>query len=1245
MKQFLVKYIAVPIAIYAVVMITGIVIMGSNDAFNGLVAAFFFGFPVLTISWWINSFSRWLYKSRRWETIPFIVSNLVIGFDIPLVTLTIVLATTGSDSEVGIVETLLILGSMLGGIVWIIHSIYKRISSSDWKYTSIHMLPLRFEISNISFLRNASPTKSFETMLSHTESFEKMLSHTKSKEKRISEKPKKSIFRAVNIPVDADQSLDIPVPAPTSSDTQKTQKDNPRIQGVDYLSKDDLSRVIDLAYKGFDKKFDSGFKKFDQSYVKPFEQFDQSFRDWNDFDKLYDEAQKVYDNQYDRATKIYDELYDQVQGIYDRFYDEIYENSDMSSNQFDILEKVIMDKFEEQTDLLYEKYDQRLDHIYQEYDKRLDRYNDDEYTPVFQTGDKEKTDSLKLDLSPSSFKQMCADAYADFDKVYENAYVEFDKNIESPFLEFDRTFKKWDDFDELYDQAYEVYDTLYDQAYEIYDELYDQAYEKYDTLYDQAYDAYQDQDGYTKDNEFEQLREIARSKFDEQVEILRSQFNERTSRAHTEFHKRLNRESTQSTVSQHPTDKNKASTQETEKQSDRRTLISKIFSSVSDLTASRSEDIPIPPPNDTSNIGRSNSARDVNTTDKVYRPQPKFRLSFSSPSDDFISEAKKHVNRTEKQCEPVPFMQYWPTYSTMSKAQQKYYFYWRTQLRQGVRLPADTSYLFVYIYEVINLIGFDNPRDAFDHLVKFWGYYRKLVPKLDNYLPDWIADFIVIHKLPTDPLKWYGRIAKMGSLSDEDLLIEAWLQSNDGYDVLSNDIIFRLADYNQTKSKFYKQQADAVDLDNAYKKGIEAVDAYLKAETGKSLFELHQSSRTRALRRRPFASAVHEYPDSEIHIATVHFWYGNEALSDALKNIVKHTENVVREKNGYRYKLRDIELDPKWETAIESAFTVAPAKRELEIDLSEVAQLQEESEAIRERLIVDVSSEVKAKIDIPTINTDATQAESTAARVELDMSEIANIQAESEVLRDKLVIEDDWLEPEDAPLSDDQSQQNATNAGYLVRPDDVPEELLTDLAEVAVIMGDSTGSRSKVIAHMMTNDWQCSAESIQTILDNEFANVIIDEINEAAMDEIGDSLVFEEDDAWVIIEEYRDEIQYILEHPEYQEQVVTQNAPSEIYAELDDEWAEFTDQMEPHYWDALAAILNGEDVETRIDAIAQRHHQTGNILIDAINEISYETIGDILIDTAETPPVVVEDELENMKELLNWAVTRQLIEV
>src|SRR5690606_33025845 len=101
------------------------------------------------------------------------------------------------------------------------------------------------------------------------------------------------------------------------------------------------------------------------------------------------------------------------------------------------------------------------------------------------------------------------------------------------------------------------------------------------------------------------------------------------------------------------------------------------------------------------------------------------------------------------------------------------------------------------------------------------------------------------------------------------------------FDLLSNDLIYRLANYNPTKSKFYKQHRVETDLDTAYKKGVQAVDKHLRGQSEQSLFGHYQSHRTRRIRRRPFASALHAYPENEIEIATVYFWLGNEQLGDA----------------------------------------------------------------------------------------------------------------------------------------------------------------------------------------------------------------------------------------------------------------------------------------------------------------------------------------------------------------------------
>jgi hypothetical protein len=1064
MKQLLIKYLFKPLGFYVVGLITLLIIVNVNIPAFGLAAGYFFGFPLLTVVWWVIAFSRSLYNNRHWESIPFLLANLATAFGIGILGFSFGIATIEVSAGLGLTSVLI---GILGGFGWFIRSVYQRITSQHWRYDSIHMQPLEFQLHMINPL-TAIKSRLFRT--APTINIDK----PKSKQKQIrSSRPKERKTESQRNRIAAQK-----ISSKSDIRSQIRAYEAPSI--AEMLGKrspeNDFTKISEEAFENFGATVNQAFAELEQSYIRRFASLDIQ-----DMDEFYDATDAIHDEAYDKAYQIYDQLFDKANDVCDKLYDKAYE---------------AYDKLTDQT-----------------FDTYLSSNHNDEWL------DKALAESL------------------------ENS---------------------------------------------------------------------------------QRYHRLADSVFDKQIEKLQDSFDDHIN----DLGNTLAEQRTQKRGDQTTQGKRGAKT------------ITGIFRTVSDDTSTDSSGVPIPP-----RSSQRSERVEPSSTEDVYRPQPTFRLSFSTQRSDFITEAKKHVNRTEKPCDSVPFMQYWPTYSAMNKAQQQYYFYWRTQLRQGVRLPADTSYLFVYIYEVINMVGFDNPRDAFDHLVEFWGYYRKLVPKLDNYLPDWIADFIVIHNLPIDPLKWYGRIAKLGSLGDEDLLIEAWLQSGDSLDVLSNDIIFRIADYDPTMSKFYKKQANIVNLDDAYKKGIEAVDEYVKAATGKPLFELYQSSRTRNIRRRPFASAVHEYTDNTIQIATVHFWYGNEALGDALKNIVKHTENIVREQNDYRYKLRDIDLDPKWKNAIETAFNVAHPKRKIEIDLSDVAQLQKESETIRQRLTVDDNTASHANLPAIKADADNEQPETTEAHVELDISEIEKLKADSEAVRDKLVIEEDWLEPEVVTLSEDQTQLASSSLGYLIRPDDAPKDLLTDITEVAVIMGESTGTKSRVIAHIMINDWQCSTESIQSILDKEFANVIIDEINEAAIDQIGDSLIFEEDNNWVILEEYRDEVQYILEHPEYQKQVLTQNTPTEVYAELEDEWAEFTDQMESHYWDVLAAILSGEDVEHRVDAIASRYQQTGNILIDAINEISYETIGDILIDTAEHPPVVVEDEIDNMKELLNWAVNRQLIEV
>jgi hypothetical protein len=110
--------------------------------------------------------------------------------------------------------------------------------------------------------------------------------------------------------------------------------------------------------------------------------------------------------------------------------------------------------------------------------------------------------------------------------------------------------------------------------------------------------------------------------------------------------------------------------------------------------------------------------------------------SFESRSGSFRTQAEKFISRSVNKAIFEPFMSYWPTYGSMSENQQQWYFHWRTNIRMGHYIQTDLSYIFVYVYELINGIGYSDDGDGLNKLIEIWNVYRPTFPKLDNYLPD-----------------------------------------------------------------------------------------------------------------------------------------------------------------------------------------------------------------------------------------------------------------------------------------------------------------------------------------------------------------------------------------------------------------------------------------------------------------------------------------------------------------------------
>lgn len=87
------------------------------------------------------------------------------------------------------------------------------------------------------------------------------------------------------------------------------------------------------------------------------------------------------------------------------------------------------------------------------------------------------------------------------------------------------------------------------------------------------------------------------------------------------------------------------------------------------------------------------------------------------------------------------------TYSDFTLSDFRTYFSWRTKIRKGIFEKIDFEYEQIYINELLNKIGCKDTNDAVNKLIEFWSEYRKYSSDLDGKMPDIIKEFYIINTI------------------------------------------------------------------------------------------------------------------------------------------------------------------------------------------------------------------------------------------------------------------------------------------------------------------------------------------------------------------------------------------------------------------------------------------------------------------------------------------------------------------
>ncbi len=98
--------------------------------------------------------------------------------------------------------------------------------------------------------------------------------------------------------------------------------------------------------------------------------------------------------------------------------------------------------------------------------------------------------------------------------------------------------------------------------------------------------------------------------------------------------------------------------------------------------------------------------------------------------------------------ENASFSSYFPYYQMLNYEQLRTYFTWRTKVRKGEITDTSMSYVFMYIYELLNNIGVENPQDGLSKILSFWYKYKLINPAINKYVIKWLKDYHIYYNMP-----------------------------------------------------------------------------------------------------------------------------------------------------------------------------------------------------------------------------------------------------------------------------------------------------------------------------------------------------------------------------------------------------------------------------------------------------------------------------------------------------------------
>lgn len=484
------------------------------------------------------------------------------------------------------------------------------------------------------------------------------------------------------------------------------------------------------------------------------------------------------------------------------------------------------------------------------------------------------------------------------------------------------------------------------------------------------------------------------------------------------------------------------------------------------------------------------------------------------------------------------FKSFFPTYNAMSDRQLRGYFTWRAAVRKGHIEETSLSFTYVYIYELLCGIGVTSAEDGFSKLTTFWEAYRTFAPEIDRYLRVWTQDYVVYHGLDPQLLAdWKSvtfdrKLIELQRLTDEAIARLGRTQGggtkrNRTGTLLPPDATFEerllgaidaLSTYRIAGSKLYRHDPDGV-RHVACAVYAQLAAYYLRQRKHDIIESLFGTMS--ALPYTMFASAVFferaRHPDTVFELDEIHrftctkgLWtcervHGMRGRSAKIGDAMHAVDRMFREAVAFDAPLKD-EGAPKYlrrivEREIEGwlSWHSAHAPRAIDIDLAKLSGIRSAAAQTREALLIDeereeadAGTDAHDEVIVDADETPHVDGTASAPDATMDAADVGKVEQMATAAPDgpRAPVE----KPPVAEAPEAHGPLSPTQAAYAR----------------ALLAGDAAAARTAAEASRASED------------------MLVDEINEALFDTLGDTAIEFGADGPQIVEDYREDVEELL---------------------------------------------------------------------------------------------------------------------